>query len=179
VRRRGFAALKMGFIFVILLPPFRPPGTHLGAAAFGIPFVVGFIWDWLIVSGVLHPDSGAKFLRLKKVILKWAPLIPRILAVWLILDPIQEHLQAKGLMGLAYLEIGVTAFLAMGIWPRTTAILAVILVGVSQVIAPLTPGQLSLIVVYISLIFLGTGAFTLWPFEERLIHHRPGDQTNS
>lgn len=176
VRRRGFAALKMGFMFVILLPPFMAPGTHLGAAAFGIPFAAGFLWDWGYVSGLISPDAGNQYPRLKHFILRWLPLIPRGLAVALIGPSLLRHWQTPDLQWLAILEIIVTILLALGVWPRTVAIGAVILVGVNQVLTPLTIDQLTLIVAYISLIFLGTGAYSLWPFEERLIYHRIGDK---
>ena len=175
VRRRGFAALKMGFIFVILLPPFAPPATHLGAAVFGIPFALAFIWDWLIVSGALQPDVGNRHPRLKHFTLHWLPWLPRALAVWFILPSIRTHLQNPDLQWLGFLEGGVTLFLALGVWPRTMAIVAVCLVGANQVFAPLTIDQFALIVTYISMIFLGSGTLSLWPFEERLIYHRPGD----
>lgn len=176
VRRRGFAALKMGFIFVILLPPFMPPGTHLAAAVFGLPFAAGFVWDWLYVSGVISPDAGNRAPHLKQFVLKWLPLLPRGVAITVIWVSLPRHLQTPDLLWLAYLEIAVTVLLALGVWPRTVAIVAVCLVGVNQTIAPLSIDQLTLIVAYISMIFLGTGAYSLWPFEERLIYHRPGDQ---
>jgi CDP-diacylglycerol---glycerol-3-phosphate 3-phosphatidyltransferase len=176
VRRRGFAALKMGFIFVILLPPFAPPGTHLAAAVFGIPFVLGFLWDWFIVSGALPSNAGNRFPKLKQFALQWFPLIPRGLAILFVAPQIVQHLQIFTLRPLAYLEIIVTVFLAFGIWPRTAAIAAVCLIGINQMIAPLTIDQFTLIVAYISIIFLGTGVYSLWPFEDRLIYHRPGAQ---
>ncbi|NUM49084.1 MAG: CDP-alcohol phosphatidyltransferase family protein [Anaerolineales bacterium] len=176
VRRRGFAALKMGFIFVILLPPFLPPGTHLAAAVFGIPFAVGFLWDWGYVSGMISADAGNRFPNLKHFVLRWLPLVPRGVALTLIVPALTRHLQIPHLQWLASLELAATILLALGIWPRTVAIGAVILVGVNQVLAPLTIDQLMLIVAYISIIFLGTGAYSLWPFEERLIYHRPGDR---
>ena len=175
VRRRGFAALKMGFIFAILLPPFAPPATHLGAAAFGIPFALAFIWDWLVVSGALPPDAGNRYPRLKHFIRHWLPWLPRGLAVFFILPSIREHLQTPNLQVLGLLEMGVTLFLALGVWPRTMAIVAVCLVGANPLFAPLSIDQFALIVTYISIIFLGSGVLSLWPFEERLIYHRPGD----
>ncbi|MCB9135404.1 MAG: CDP-alcohol phosphatidyltransferase family protein [Anaerolineales bacterium] len=175
VRRRGFAALKMGFIFVVLLPPFLPPGTHLAAAAFGVPFALGFLWDWGYVSGIIPLDAGNRYPRLKIFILRWLPLFPRGLAVTLIIPTLARHLQTPSLSWLAYMELIFTLLIALGIWPRVAAIGAVILVGVNQLFAPLAIDQSTLIIAYISLIFLGSGIFSLWPFEERLIYHRIGD----
>ena len=53
VRRRAFAGIQMGFVGVILLPVFRPPGTYWAATVFGLLFLVGFVLDWFILSGVL------------------------------------------------------------------------------------------------------------------------------
>lgn len=176
VRRRGFAALSMGFIFVVLLPPFTPPGTYLAAAAFGLPFALGFLWDWGYVSGIIPLDAGNRYPRLKHFILRWLPLFPRGLAVALLLPALVRHLQTPSLSWLAYVELIFTLLIAFGIWPRAAAIGAVVLIGVNQLFAALTIDQLTLIVAYISLIFLGSGAFSLWPFEERLIYHRIGDE---
>jgi CDP-diacylglycerol---glycerol-3-phosphate 3-phosphatidyltransferase len=175
-RRRGFAALKMGFIFVILLPPFRPPATHLAAAVFGIPFAIAFLWDWFIVSGALSPDAGDRYPLFKKITLRWLPLLLRGLAILLILPQIALNIQKPFLRPLAVMEIAVTLLLAFGIWPRTTAIVASGLITMNQLNSPLTINQYALVVTYISMIFLGTGAYSLWPFEERLIERRPGDR---
>jgi hypothetical protein len=137
---------------------------------------VGFLWDWFIVSGVLRPDAGNQYPKLKQFTLRWLPLLPRGLAILLVIPQITQHFQISGLRTLAMLETVVTVLLALGIWPRTAAIAAVCLIGVNQVFAPLTIDQFTLIIAYISIIFLGTGLYSLWPFEERLIYHRPGDQ---
>jgi CDP-diacylglycerol---glycerol-3-phosphate 3-phosphatidyltransferase len=51
--RRALAGVQMGFITVMAWPVFAPPGTHIAAAVFALPFLLGFGRDWLIVSGVL------------------------------------------------------------------------------------------------------------------------------
>jgi hypothetical protein len=50
--RRPFAGAQMGFAVVVLYPLFSPPGTTFAAALFAVPFLVGFMIDWLQVSGV-------------------------------------------------------------------------------------------------------------------------------
>lgn len=174
-RRRGFAALKMGFMFVMLFPLFGPPGTHVAAAAFGIPFLIAFVWDWALVAGWVRPETGDRFDQWKKLVLTAAPWLLRFLAVALILPVLGDHFRNPDLQLLAWLEAGITVLLAAGIAPRSAAIAAVCLVGVNQNIAPLDPEQLALIVVYIALIFLGSGRFSLWPVEEMLVMHRFGD----
>lgn len=174
-RRRGFAALKMGFMFVMLFPLFGPPGTYIGAAAFGVPFLAGFLWDWALVAGWIQPEAGDRFGYWKQRILDYLPLLLRALALILAIPAIRAHAADPELQVLALAEAGATVFLAAGIAPRTTAIIAVCLVGVNQNIAPLEPAQNILIVVYIALIFLGGGRWSLWPVEEPLVTSRFGD----
>ena len=51
--RRAVAGAQMGFLAVVLWPLFSPPGTHLAASLFAVPFLLGFARDWLAVSGVI------------------------------------------------------------------------------------------------------------------------------
>jgi CDP-diacylglycerol---glycerol-3-phosphate 3-phosphatidyltransferase len=51
-RRRGLAAIQMGFVAVLLWPLLRPPLTYVLAYIFGPPLLVSFLWDWLYVSGI-------------------------------------------------------------------------------------------------------------------------------
>ena len=99
--RRPFAGAQMGFAAVMLFPIFSPPGTYLAAALFAIPFLVGFLLDWLAVSGFFSSNLiQQNFLRekstevnkstrttdYKQMLKKWLPLMVRmVLAVLLII----------------------------------------------------------------------------------------------
>lgn len=106
--RRPMAGAQMGFIGAVLIPVFSPPGTFLVAVLFGVPFLVVFAYDWLIVSGVLKSAliSGADSIRnvdpelsifsnwvmpVRGTITRWLPLASRIavvllLIIWLIIN---------------------------------------------------------------------------------------------
>lgn len=49
--RRAFAGFQMGFVAVVLLPIFPASSTVLLGAAFMLPILIGFVVDWLVVSG--------------------------------------------------------------------------------------------------------------------------------
>ena len=49
--RRAFAGFQMGFVAVVLLPVFSANATVLLGAAFMLPILIGFVVDWLVVSG--------------------------------------------------------------------------------------------------------------------------------
>lgn len=114
--RRPFAGAQMGFIAVVLFPVFSPPGTYLAAAFFAIPFLIGFIADWLVVSGMenlvimnIFPlgsylKSDPKIERffqswIEKVLKDWLPLFVRVVLVFMLLVWIE-----RSLMGLFPLQ---------------------------------------------------------------------------
>lgn len=51
--RRLLAGLQMAFLAVVLSPAVTPPVTTLGAVFVAVPFIAGFVRDWLYVSGRL------------------------------------------------------------------------------------------------------------------------------
>lgn len=55
--RRRLAGFQMGILAVFLWPIARPPGTILAELIIGVPLLIGFIRDWLLVSGALDPDD--------------------------------------------------------------------------------------------------------------------------
>lgn len=56
--RRPLAGLQMGVLTVALWPLATPQIMTLAGLFFVIPFLAAFLRDWLVVSGVLDPDSG-------------------------------------------------------------------------------------------------------------------------
>ena len=49
--RRAFAGFQMGFVALALIPLFPAKATKLLGTAFMLPILIGFAFDWLIVSG--------------------------------------------------------------------------------------------------------------------------------
>lgn len=58
MHRRAWAGFQMGFLVVALWPWFYPPITTLAGFAFMLPALIGFIVDWLFVSGRLSRDNS-------------------------------------------------------------------------------------------------------------------------
>jgi hypothetical protein len=48
--------------------------------------------------------------------------------------------------------------------------------GFAQLLAPLTPTQIALGVAYILILYIGSGAFSLWAPEDFLVHHAIGQR---
>ncbi len=52
--RRPLAGLQMAFLSVVLSPAVGPPLTTVAAVLVAVPFIAGFVRDWLYVSGRLR-----------------------------------------------------------------------------------------------------------------------------
>lgn len=52
--RRTLAGIQMVFLFSVLWPISAPPATSILAILIAIPFLLGFLRDWLSVSGALR-----------------------------------------------------------------------------------------------------------------------------
>jgi len=175
IRRRGFAALTMGLFFVILYPVFTPPGTHVAATIFAFYLLGGFLWDWGLTIGWLPAIPGARTLYLEKLVVQYVPFLLRLLlCLWGLTKLLPELLTTRGPI-LLWAEALVVLCVALGIAGRINSIAALVILGLHQAIAPLGNLQLGLIILYTNLLFLGTGMLSLWPVENRLIYHRPGD----
>ncbi len=176
VRRRGYAALAMGLFFVILYPIFKPPGTHIVANIFAIYILGGFLWDWLVTIGWQPTKLGEKYLRIENLIVQYIPLFLRLLLILWGFVFLLPDILSQNRSPILWLEVGVVLCLILGVAGRAMAIVALVILNFYQNAAPLDTLQLGLIVLYTNLLFLGTGIFSLWPVEDRLIFHRVGDR---
>jgi CDP-diacylglycerol---glycerol-3-phosphate 3-phosphatidyltransferase len=208
ISRRALAGVQMGFVAVILWPVFSPPGTHLAAALFALPFLIGFLKDWYSVC-------GAKALRAKEQnltyasgsppprasfrawfsgegLIRWTPVPLRIAIVGLLvlsfgmgspfaqfkviaLDVPQPAATLAGWLLIVLLQIAGGAGLALGAAGRVSALAVLISVGLIGRFA--SPGltEFLLIICASALFFLGTGVYSLWKPEDRLIYKRLGE----
>jgi CDP-diacylglycerol--glycerol-3-phosphate 3-phosphatidyltransferase len=194
VRRRAFAGLQMGLLVVLLWPVFGPPGTWIAAVLFALPFLAGFGYDWLYAAGLIkrsapriapriappgkNRSETLSFSRLQR----YLPVALRLAAIALGAAhaftlpgggrPLATPFQAVLLL----LEGAVLGFILFGAAGRTAAIAGLLLLGAHQIYASLSPAQIALAGVYIALLYLGTGARSLWTPEDRLIYKRLGEK---
>jgi CDP-diacylglycerol---glycerol-3-phosphate 3-phosphatidyltransferase len=179
IRRRLFAGLQMDFLAVVLWPLFSPPATTIAAFAFSLPFLVGFLYDWLTVSGVLKPGQaglGGWFAKISD----WLPVGFRILILGLSAGIFIDNLQSFQIFPETYqviilFELLVLLMIAVGAAGRVAAVLGLVLLGFHQLQAGLSVNQMILIAAYGAVLFLGSGSVSLWRPEEILISRRAGE----
>jgi len=172
--RRPFAGLQMGFAFIMLWPIFTPPGTHTAAVIFSIPFLINFLLDWLVVSGLIQPFSGKFWDVIKRFFLQWLPLFFRLGVIFLTV----RQLITAGLDSPSFLlDLLVGMCILVGSAGRISAVAGMVLLGMHQIQAYLTTVQLGLMWRYGVLMYLGTGAWSVWKPEDRLIFRKAGEKS--
>jgi hypothetical protein len=157
------------------VPLYAPPATTFVSTLFALPFLVGFLYDWLLVSGQVDPRKGAEFFTAlsSKKSLKFLPTFLRFsLAGFLGFYLAQQEIALPWLL----VFIPLAFFLALGLVGRLSAILVLIFLGLLIADQPLAGLYPILFTLSITLFFSGTGALSLWSPEDSLIYNRAGEK---
>jgi CDP-diacylglycerol--glycerol-3-phosphate 3-phosphatidyltransferase len=182
--RRPLAGIQMGFISAILWPVLAPPLTWWAATLVMIPFVAGFLRDWLVVSGWIDPRSERYQSVTRQVSLlvgRWLPVGLRIgiagsvaffgwravtggtLSLYGALSP----LTAAWIALLALLTV-------TGMLGRLAATLLAIFVGLAMMRGGMHPATWIVMGCSLALMLLGTGAWSIWQPEEIFLQSHYG-----
>jgi CDP-diacylglycerol--glycerol-3-phosphate 3-phosphatidyltransferase len=203
--RRPFAGAQMGFVAVVLFPVFGPPGTVLAAGLFAVPFLIGFTIDWLQVSGMIpsiflqtfdsKDQDQASERDLSNALATYLPLGFRIslvilMSLWIVQNflgrIILEYLTAPYTVSnsiihshwlvwlLLIIAIG-TLMIALGAAGRIAALIVLFGVGLYVNNFGLNITETLLVIGAAGLLYLGTGPYSLWNPEHKLITQRIGE----
>jgi CDP-diacylglycerol--glycerol-3-phosphate 3-phosphatidyltransferase len=182
----------MGFLAVVLFPLFSPPGTTIVATLFMIPFVVGFLSDWKLTSTGEEPLDAFSRVFNQPLLRRGIPLAIRTSTAGLIglgfLPEAMAVIHDLGLGSFSFsmaaspvlwlvgmLGVGVILMVTLGVAGRVAALAALISTGVLQNYAPLDLGHILLLVSATALFFIGSGVFSIWEPERRIIQRRAGE----
>jgi CDP-diacylglycerol--glycerol-3-phosphate 3-phosphatidyltransferase len=162
--------LQMGVISVALWPLFVPPATTIAATLLMLPFIGGFVRDWLVVSGRIDPASEsyrALTEPIRKAATSWVPVLLRTAVVAVAaVEVVRLRLWAAGVLVL---------LLAAGAAGRIAAMALLAVTGLVITSSGLTPARTALMVGTIALMFTGSGALSLWQPEDAFLRWRAGE----
>ena len=170
--RRVTAGLMMAYLTVILWPIVDQTSSNVAAYVFGIPFVLGFLRDWLIAIGLVSVDDPryVRWRQLYKQLTEFMlPQIGRIAAIILI---------AAGFVALDFATVP-TWFGIVGLIMVTLGIIARLGTVFLVVLAVLgsdggTLPALILLVCALVILQAGLRRYSLWVPEERIFERRLG-----
>jgi CDP-diacylglycerol--glycerol-3-phosphate 3-phosphatidyltransferase len=198
--RRVFAGFQMGFLSVVLWPILPRPMAVIAGALFAAATGLGFLRDWLLVSGQLDP-AGAGYRRAQTALYRlfavWLPPAWRLLLLLSMASILRsamppfpppawrELLISWGVSTASALTLAaVVAAIALlgaplvglGILPRLLAVALVLPLGFDVHTRGLLWNNALALVSAAFIQLFGPGPFALWPLEERFIFRRLGER---
>ncbi len=175
LHRRAWAGFQMGFLVVVLWPLFGPPVTSLAGFAFMLPALIGFLIDWLIVSGRIDRQSESAdrfFQKLTKFGRTLAQPALRVAVVVMLAAPLGRSDWLSDLWSGGAVVAGV--FIFLGIAGRAACLLLIALLSWRYSGHAVVGIDLALFCSAVWLMLLGTGRFSLWQGDEYWINRYDG-----
>lgn len=150
------AGYQMVFLAAALIPIIPEEMKRIAGSVIAIPFLLGFVRDWLGVTGIVRHTSDV-YARLVSGFNRIAFVIaPRVFRFMPVIAAFTSPLTGIPL----YIAVGAGALIALGVLGRTISIALLILVAsVWDVLGEYGPGST---VVLITLSLIGTGAGSLF-----------------
>jgi len=169
--RRTLAGFQMGYVAVVLWPPFAAELTRLAGFAFMLPLLVGFVVDWLVVSGRIGAARASAFDALAAFSERWLQPLLRVLLVLLLAQSVA--VDAPGLPVLIGSALAALLILS-GIGARLGALLLLVLWALWPPLALTSPLFLSLLACTVGVLLLGSGRFSLWQGDDDWVRRHDG-----
>lgn len=177
--RRTLAGFQMGFVALILLPCFHAPLTTLMGVAFMVPILLGFVVDWLVVSGRIPTNTHSTrfFNRLAHISQNFfQPFLRAPLFLALTLFIILERTHTSALIQLCLVILATAALL--GFAGRIAALCILIVTTLIQGESALNAVNVTIVISSAWLMLLGAGRFSLWQWDDRWVNRRDGEDNS-
>lgn len=175
--RRTLAGFQMGFIAFILLPCFPAPLTIIAGFAFMLPILLGFIADWLVVSGrIQNSAANTRFFNRIAQISHSAvqPFLRVVMCAALIFLVQQDGVSLNTFVFLFLLLCA--AMVILGVAGRVGSLMAVSIVTYVFGSAIVNPVTATIVCTGAWLMLLGTGRFSVWQWDDEWVNRRDGEE---
>ncbi|MEQ8313345.1 MAG: CDP-alcohol phosphatidyltransferase family protein [Gammaproteobacteria bacterium] len=185
MHRRAWAGFQMGFLVVALWPLFYPPVTVVAGFAFMLPALIGFVIDWLIVSGHINRDDSLADAVFRQLTFFsqtfFQPALRMAIVILLGISIIQSGSAPMANSGIAgYSIIASTAFslaaitILLGFAGRYFCLLLIGLLGWYYIGQPMQTVDYALFCCVVWSMLLGSGRFSLWMEDDRWLNRYDG-----
>ncbi|MGB3211754.1 MAG: CDP-alcohol phosphatidyltransferase family protein [Desulforhopalus sp.] len=171
---RIIAGFQMGLAGMALLPIFHPIYTTLAALVFMTPLLIGFLRDWLVVSCRLQTDINqqSNLDHLAKSLMK--KTMPWTFRLAILAGGSSVLIGGDGLSASHFtwqLTLSLCCLLGgVGFMGRSAALLIVLILGWSGSPFGISSATIVLFVSSAALMLSGTGIFSLWTPEEKILY---------
>ncbi len=172
--RRTLAGFQMGYIAVVLWPPFNAAVTVPAGFAFMLPLLIGFAVDWGVVSGRIRatePPLTTFFTHLARGSESLLQPCLRVLGAgalgWILFQHEIGTLAAVG-CGTAALA------LLLGIGARIAALAVLVILALSADIPTDSDAVMCLLWASVGVLLLGGGRGSLWRWDDHWVTRHDG-----
>jgi CDP-diacylglycerol---glycerol-3-phosphate 3-phosphatidyltransferase len=179
---RLVAGFNMGFLATALLPIYHPPATTIAAMVFMVPFLAGFLRDWLVVSGRIKTGSSQPAPWEERWRCLFRERLPVVLRAVLLLSFLSSldntaaffsgnaegPFYSFGPIARAILLLSVV-MVSLGVMGRLTALPILLLSGLWISRQGSDPMWCLLMVAAAALLISGSGNLSLWRPEEKYL----------
>lgn len=179
--RRTLAGFQMGYVAVVLWPPFLPQVTVPAGLGFMAPLLLGFLVDWLVVSGRIRPDHPAtavffhRLARLSSGIFQPALRVALVLALAAFLPTNNQETTTPAIQSVFNaLACGAAVLVLLGVAGRAGALMMVTLIAWQPAAESLNFVSAILIFSAIGILLLGCGRYSLWQGDDHWVNRQDG-----
>ncbi len=169
---RTIAGLQMGFVGVALLPLFTAQTLQIAGFYFMVPLLLGFVWDWLTVSGRSRARMVRGMGRLARQTAVGLPVASRFVLL-LGAYPVALELPAGGSHGIAAAWWILAVMMVIGWLGRAAALLACLLLAGVVTATTATPALMAGYSSALLILIFGSGPWSLWRPEEKFLSLSP------
>ena len=173
---RVMAGLNMGFIGVALLPIFAARVLNWAAVFFSVPLLLGFLWDWLVVSGRMTTGCVD---RLESLIAKTTGAVAMLMRIVVLgCGAVVAGAHLPTLPALEVLVgVSLSVMIVLGWLGRCAALGASCWLAQAASSSDAPPVFLVALSATLVLIILGTGPWSLWKPEDGYLSRRAGTRS--
>jgi CDP-diacylglycerol---glycerol-3-phosphate 3-phosphatidyltransferase len=177
--RRALAGFQMGFIALVLLPCFEAAQTLACSFAFLFPILIGFVVDWLVVSGRINPESIKARTFFSSLLTASRGFFQPCLRVFIFVGSLfmlhEADIFAASTNAKVFLIIAFTfgiSLVVLGSLGRIGALIILLLLGIYPL--PMSVLNTALLCSSVWLLLLGTGRFSLWQWDDVWVNRQDG-----
>ena len=170
---RIIAGFQMGLVALALMPVFKTPFTHLAAYIFMVPFLIGFVRDWLIVSCRITTNAdqqSSQDLWIRSRVVSTLPLVFRLVIILATPAIIAQSASFRAHLSWHLVLCLFSILSAIGCIGRIASLLLILMLGsryspYGETILPLT-----LFASAAALLLSGTGIMSIYSPEDAILY---------
>ena len=169
---RAMAGINMGFVGLALTPALSAPLLKHAAIWFMVPLLVGFVWDWLVVTGRLGGEADERW---RLLFTRSATIVAGVARLVILLAGIPAWHTVVAVRPTGEVAwIVLWCMMVSGWLGRLAAVAGACIAAI--LLPPAAPSALQLLVLdcMVVLIITGTGRWSLWRPEDTFFMHKMG-----